>query len=113
MHHMTVTECRIPLARMQEFVAQVQQWEQDARASEHGPEFHGVYLQDSDPSRVILVTQFASRESAEAFAASGLSERFRERVASYTDIHTGAVEGFDLFYASLADGSRVVFGQDG
>ena len=113
MHYMTVTECRITLGRMQDFVAQVQQWEQDAQASANAPEFHGVYLQEADPSRVLLVTQFGSREAAEAFAASGLAERFRDRVLTCTDTPPGEPEGFDLFYASLADGSRVIFGQDG
>lgn len=113
MHHMTVTECRVQLGRMQDFVAQVQQWEQDAKASEHGPEFHGVYLQDSDPSRVVVVTQFATRHAAEAFTASGMLEQFRERVSNCTEVPPGEAESFNLFYATLADGSRVVFGQDG
>ncbi len=113
MHYMTVTECRVSLGRMQDFVSQVQQWEQDAWASSQAPEFHGVYLQEADPSRVLLVTQFTSREAAEAFAASGLTARFRERVVNCTETPPSEPEGFDLFYASLADGSRVVFGQDG
>jgi len=113
MHHMTVTECRIPLGRMQDFVAQLQQWEHDARESEAGPEFHGVYLLETDPSRALVITQFTSREAAEAFNASGMPERFRERVMASTGIRPNEVEGFDLFYAILADGSRVVFGEDG
>ena len=113
MHFMTVTECRIAPGRMQDFVALVQQWEQDARESEFAPEFHGVYLQESDPSRVLVITQFASRESAERFSRTGLAEMFRERVMTCTVSPPDAIEGFDLFYATLADGSRVVFGEDG
>ena len=44
---------------------------------------------------------------------SGLAEQFRDRVISYTDTPPTPTEGYDLFYASLADGSRVVFGEDG
>lgn len=113
MHFMRVTECRIAPGRMQDFVATVQQWEQDARALESAPDFHGVYLQESDPSRVLIITQFPSRESAEEFSASGLDERFRERVMSCTETPPAEVEGFDLFYATVSDGSRVVFGEDG
>ena len=113
MHYLTVIECRVTMGRMQDFIAQVQHWEQDALATDDPPEFHGVYLHEADPSRILVVTQFTTRESAEAFAASGLAERFRERVMSYTDAPPTATEGYDLFYASLADGSRVVFGEDG
>lgn len=113
MHFMTVTECRIAPGRMQDFVALVQHWEQEARESEFAPEFHGVYLQEADPSRVLVITQFASRESAEAFSRTGLAETFREQVMTCSETPPGEVEGFDLFYATLADGSRVVFGEDG
>ena len=113
MHYMTVAECRVSQGKMQDFVAQVQLWEQEARASDNSPEFHGVYLHEADPSRVLIVTQFASREEAEAFAESGLADRFRERLLTCTESEPGAAYGFDLFYASLADGSRVVFGEDG
>lgn len=97
---------------MQEFVAQVQQWEQDARSSEHAPEFHGVYLQESDPSRVLVITQFTSKDAAAAFAETGLPERFRARVEACTEVPPEQPDGFDLFYATLNDGSRVVFGED-
>ena len=110
---MTVTECRVSHGRMQDFVAQVQQWEHDARASDASPEFHGVYLQETDPSRVLLVTQFASRSSATAFEATGLAAQFRQRIMAYIDAPPTETGGFDLFYASLADGTRIVFGQDG
>ena len=113
MHYMTVAECRISPGKMQEFVAQVQHWEQEARSSDSSPEFHGVYLHEADPSRVLIVTQFASRNEAEAFAASGIADGLRERLLSCTDAPPSAVDGYDLFYASLPDGSRVVFGQDG
>jgi hypothetical protein len=42
-----------------------------------------------------------------------MADRFRERVMTCTDAPPTVADGFDLFYASLADGSRVVFGQDG
>ena len=113
MHFMTVTECRVSHGRMQEFVAQVQQWEQDARSSEAPPEFHGVYLQETDRARVLVVTQFASRAAADSFRASGSASSFRERILDYVDSPPEDTDGFDLFYASLADGTRIVFGQDG
>ncbi len=113
MHYMTVTECRVSHGRMQDFVAQVQQWEQDARASADAPEFHGVYLQETDPARALIVTQFATRAAAQAFRASGSADTLRSRILPMVDDPPQESEGFDLFYASLADGTRVVFGQDG
>jgi heme-degrading monooxygenase HmoA len=109
---MTVLECRVSPGRMQEFVAQVQQWEQDARRLEHAPEFHGVYLLESDPSRVLVVTQFANKAAATAFSESGLPERFRARVEACTDVPPDEADGFDLFYAQLNDGTRIIFGED-
>jgi hypothetical protein len=113
MHYLTVTECRVTMGRMQDFIAQVQHWEEDALAAADPPEFHGVYLHEVDPSRVLVVTQFKTRESARAFAGSGLAEEFRARIMACTDSPPTASEGYDLFYAALSDGTRVVFGEDG
>jgi heme-degrading monooxygenase HmoA len=113
MHYLTVTECRVTMGKMQDFIAQVQHWEEDALAAPDSPEFHGVYLHEVDPSRVLVVTQFKTRESATAFVGSGLAEQFRERIMSCTDTPPTVSEGYDLFYAALADGTRVIFGEDG
>ncbi len=62
---------------------------------------------------MLVITQFASRESAQEFSRSGLAEMFRERVMTCSETPPDEPEGFDLFFATLADGSRVVFGEDG
>lgn len=113
MHHMTVLECRVAQGKMQEFVSRVQQWGQDARDHADGPEFHGVYLLESDPGRVLVITQFPSKARADAFAATGMPDRFRASISGCTATPPSELEGFDLFYAFLDDGSRIVFGEDG
>ncbi len=112
MHFLTVTECRVPLGRMQEFATMIQQWEQDALASPDGPEFHGVYLQSSDPTRVLVITQYTSREAANRFVATGLVQQFRDRVLACTMQVPTDVDGYDLFYSASRSGDNVIFGED-
>lgn len=112
MHFLTVTECRVPLGRMQEFAQMIQHWEQDALASPDGPEFHGVYLHSSDPGKVLIVTQYASREAANRFVATGLVQQFRDRVLACTMQVPTDVDGYDLFYSASRSGANVVFGED-
>jgi hypothetical protein len=42
-----------------------------------------------------------------------MASSFRERIVAYLDGPPEESDRFDLFYASLADGTRIVFGQDG
>lgn len=113
MRHMTILECSVPMGNMKEFVAEIQRAEDDARASGSGPEFHGMYVLDADPSRVLVLSQFSSRAAAVDFSTTGLPEQFRARVAPFTDEPPLEAKGFDLYYATLPDGDRVVFGQSG
>ncbi len=59
------------------------------------------------------MTQFRSRSDAKAFAATGMPDRFRAAISSCTETPPSELEGFDLFYAFLDDGTRIVFGEDG
>lgn len=108
-----VTECTVPLDRMQPFAQLVQQWEQDSLDAEDAPGVHAVYLNDREPSRVLVMTQFASREEAERFAASGRMAQFRQRVLACTAHEPSTADGYNLFYAAGSDGPRVVFGEEG
>ena len=112
MRFLTVTECRVPLARMQEFTNLVQQWEQDAVGVEGGPTLHAVYLHHNVPERVLVVTQFASVDDAREYVAAGKLSDFHSRVLACTAEPTDALDGWDLFYAAGADGMRVMFGQE-
>ena len=94
---------------MQAFTTEVQKWEQDAMGSEHAPEMHAVYLRSEDPSKVLVITQFASREAAEGFQ-DHLSE-FRGMVLECVS-EEPLMNGFDLFYAATPDGAEVIFGQE-
>jgi len=109
MRYLIVTECNVGQGRMQEFTTEVQKWEQDAMNSEHAPELHAVYLRSEDPSRVLIVTQFPSREEAEGFE-SHLTEFKNLVLAPVTD--EPVMNGFDLFYAATPQGAEVVFGED-
>lgn len=94
---------------MQEFTTEVQKWEQDAMGSDHAPELHAVYLRSEDPSQVLVVTQFPSRETAEGFR-SHLAE-FKNMVLACV-AEEPVMNGFDLFYSATPEGAEVVFGQD-
>lgn len=100
------------MARMQEFTNLVQQWEQDAVGVEGGPTLHAVYLHHHAAGRVLVVTQFASADEARDFLASGKLSDFHSRVLACTAEPTEALDGWDLFYAAGADGTRVMFGQE-
>ena len=100
------------MARMQEFTNLVQQWEQDAVGVEGGPELHAVYLHHNVPERVLVVTQFASVDDAREYVAAGKLSDFHSRVLACTAEPTDALDGWDLFYAAGADGTRVMFGQE-
>ncbi len=113
MHHLLVTTCRVPMHHMQQFTALVQRWEQDALAADDGPNKHAVYLHGSDPSRVLMVTEFDSREQAERFQRSGLVTRLEREVLACADDHAISADGYDVYYAADADGHRTVFGEDG
>jgi quinol monooxygenase YgiN len=101
------------MGRMQDFISLVQQWEQDALAADAGLQFHGVYLHASDNGRVLVVSQFDSEEAAATFIETGLLERFHDEILTCTGSPPRAGEGWELFYAAAADGSRIVFGEEG
>lgn len=113
MRFMTVTECRVPMARMQEFTNLVQQWEKAAIGRDHGPTIHAVYLHHHAPERVLVLTQFESADDAREFVGAGMLSDFHTKVLACTEEPTEALDGWDLFYSTGSDGSRVVFGQPG
>ncbi len=100
------------MTRMQQFTALVQQWEQDALSAADGPKRHCVYLHNLDPSHVLVVTEFESREAAERFERSGLLTRLHDDVIACTGEVPLSSDGYDLYYAASADGRRTVFGED-
>ncbi len=111
MRYILSTQCRVPPGKMEGFLRDVQQWEEAALDSPHSPEYHAVYLRRSDPAAALIVTQFSSKEEADAFAATGLLARFHERVLACA-VESSEPEGYDLYYGAGSAGPRVVFGED-
>jgi hypothetical protein len=112
MRFLNVLECRVPMKQMQEFTTLVQRWEQDFVGGEGGPRLHAVYLNDADPSRVLVITQFDSKTDSDEFAAGGKLAGFYESVLACTGERPVASEGWDLYYAAGPDGRKTVFGED-
>ena len=111
MQYLLTTTCHVDQSRSREFFAEVRQWEADAMASPHAPLDHAVYIDRNDPTKSLVLTRFDSKETADAFLASGLHDHFRERLlACATDISEQG--SFDLFYAADASGQRVIYGED-
>lgn len=94
---------------MPQFVNAVQQWERAAMAHEHAPLHHAVLVHPENPSNVLIITEFADRETSEAFAASGLLGKFMEGVVQCS-IGTADRRHYDLFYAA-GQGERAIFGE--
>lgn len=111
MRHIVVTTCQVQAEKMKEFFSDIQQWEQAAMKSEHAPEYHALYVSETDPTRVLLFTRFESREQAEAFTATGLLQSFHERILSCVASEPHE-EAYDLYYAVGEGGPRVIFGED-
>lgn len=95
---------------MPDFVNSVQQWERAALAHDSAPEHHAVLVDPEDPHKVMIVTQFADQETADAFADSGLLERFMEGVVRCS-VGTAISRAYDLFYAAGGGGPRAIFGE--
>ncbi len=111
MAYLVVSECRVSLARMQEFTAQVQHWEQDALRHPSAPRHHAVYLSAGDPARVLVISEFDSRDAATDFEEAGLLAAFRDAVLRCVAATPETAAGFDLFYAATPDGPAVTFGE--
>ena len=111
MRYLTITECVVPMGMRQEFVGAVQRWERAAADAEGIPEIHAVYLDADDPAKVLIVTQFGSRQEADKFVATGLMQQFQQQLVDCT-ASVPNVSSYDLFYAWGPDGTRVVFGED-
>ncbi len=111
MHYLVVTECRVPMPKRQEFVGAVQRWEEQAGAMAGAPDVHAVYLDSDDPGKVLIFTQFNSKEDAERFDESGLMKDFHAELlqCSASPPHLST---YDLFYATGPGERRVIFGQD-
>lgn len=111
MHYLVVTECRVPMPKRQEFVGAVQHWEEKAAAIEGAPEVHAVYLDSDDPGKVLIVTQFNSKQDAERFSDAGLMKDFHAELLRCTATPP-SLRTYDLFYATGPGKRRVIFGQD-
>jgi quinol monooxygenase YgiN len=111
MRYILTTRCRVQPGKMETFLRDVQQWEENALASPEAPSYHAVYLNRADPSLALVITQFDSKERADAFAATKLLESFHERILACV-VESSDAEGYDLYYAAGSGGPRVVFGQD-
>jgi hypothetical protein len=111
MHHLIVTACRVHPERMKEFFGHIQQWEHELERAPHRPEYHSLYVNEADPSRVLLLTRFDSARHAEEFEATGLLDGFTERILSCSAGEVDQV-AYDLYYAVGPGGPRVVFGEE-
>lgn len=105
-----IIECTVADGGMQDFVNAVQQWERAALAHEAAPMHHAVLLDDINPARVTIVTQFADQETADRFADSNLIDQFMAGVLSCIE-PSASGRRFDLFYASGSGGPHAIFGE--
>ena len=110
MAYLLMIDCQVEHGRMQEFTSHVQQWEQDALQDEDAPNWHAVYLAANDPARVVVITEFESRERAARFEDRGLIADFRQAVLGCIVGEPG-FEMYDLFYAATPSGPAVTFGE--
>jgi len=110
-HHIIVTSCRVQPEKMKEFFGHIRQWEHAVTASEHPAEHHALYVNDADPSRVLMLTRFESAAHAAEFTATGLLDQFRDRILSCT-AGVPNQEAYDLYYATGPGGPHVVFGEE-
>lgn len=111
MGYLFVSECRVAPDRMQEFTAHIQHWEQDALHDADSPRYHAVYLREGDPTRVLLVAEFGTRDEARRFEDSGRFAEFRQAVESCLSDEPTDMEGFELYYAATPSGPSVAFGE--
>jgi hypothetical protein len=112
MRYVRVTECQVSPGGMTGFVSSVQQWERAALASADAPEYHAVLVDDTDPSRVLIITQFRDAEQAGRFDATGLQEEFLDGVVSCVNQTATSHRHYSLFYADGSEGHRAMFGED-
>lgn len=111
MRYILTTRCRVQTGKMETFLRDVQQWEETALESPDAPGYHAVYMSRADPSQALIITQFDSKERADAFAETGLLDSFHDKILSCV-IEPSDAEGYDLYYAAGNEGPRVVFGED-
>ena len=111
MHYILSTQCQVRPGKMETFLRDVQQWEEDAMEVPEAPEYHAVYINRADPSHALIVTHFADKDHADAFAATGLLTGFQEKVLSCVVDDLDRV-GYDLYYAAGPGGPRAVFGEE-
>lgn len=111
MQYLLTTTCRVDQGRSREFFAEVQQWEEEAMASPHAPLDHAVYIDRNDPAKSLVLTRFDSKQTADRFLATGLHDRFRERLLMCST-EVSDSDTYDLFYAADASGHKVIYGED-
>ncbi len=105
-----IMECTVSDGAMPDFVNAVQQWERAALAHPAAPMHHAVLLDEINPARVTIITQFADHETADRFAESNLIDQFMEGVLRCIEPSSSG-RRFDLFYASGSGGPHAIFGE--
>ena len=105
-----IIECTVADGAMTDFVNAVQQWERAALTHPDAPMHHAVLLDDINPARVIILTQFADQATADRFAESHLIDQFMAGVLSCIEPSSSG-RRFDLFYSAGSGGPHTIFGE--
>lgn len=111
MRYVDSIEFRLSPGRMEAFTRAVQQWERIALADPDGPEHHSVLVDESEPERVVILTQFADREHAERFDAGSLRQALADSIGSCC-AGASTTTRYTLYYSAGSSGARAVFGED-
>lgn len=111
MRFVHVMQAQVKPGQMQAFVNAVQQWERSAFDDADGPEYHAVYVSETEPGKVVMITQFADERHAAGFSDHGLLERFTTSILQFCAAPPTR-EGFDLFYGAGPGGTGAIFGQE-
>ena len=96
---------------MAEFVHAVQHWERLAFDDPDAPEYHAVYVDGVDPTRIVMLTQFRDEATASRFAAAGLLDAFGDRIRETVEA-APSWRSFALFYGAGPAGTNSIFGED-
>lgn len=111
MRHVDSIEFRLIPGKMEAFTRAVQQWERVALSDPDGPEHHSVLVDEAQPERVVILTQFAGPDHAERFHKGELRRRLDESIGACC---TGSpsTNRYTLYYSAGSSGARAVFGED-
>ncbi|MDH3731730.1 MAG: hypothetical protein OES13_11535 [Acidimicrobiia bacterium] len=105
-----IIECTVADGGMPDFINAVQQWERAAMAHPDAPMHHSVLLDDINPARVTIITQFEDQETADRFSDSHLIDQFMAGVLKCIE-PSASGRRFSLFYAAGTGGPHAIFGE--